>query len=288
MATAMTETKASNKQMTIKDHLASDAMKKQIAAALPKHCSPERMARVAITALMRIPKLAECDQKSFFQALMQLSSWGLEPDGRRAHLIPFRNNKLGITECQLIIDYKGLVELAYNSGQVSSIHADVVCENDDFEYDQGQITRHRIDLKKPRGKMYAVYAKVVLVNNVTKCEVLGKDEVDAIRARSRSGNNGPWVSDYNEMAKKTAFRRLTKWLPLSAEVREASYGDDDVPVTLEATVRKPAANLDDLADRLCIGSEDAIEASTDDEDDLAAEAARREALEASEGHQLGD
>ena len=289
MATAMTETKqAPRAAMTIKQHLLSPTMKEQIAAALPKHCSPERMVRIAITALTRTPKLAECDQSSFFKCLLDLSAWGLEPDGRHAHLIPFRNNKLGITECQLIVDYKGLINLCWRSGQVASIHADVVCENDIFSFDQGEIIAHKIDLKKDRGPMYAVYAKVKLINGASKCEVMSKKEVDAIRARSKSGGSGPWVTDYNEMAKKTVFRRLTKWLPLSAEVMDASYGDDDVPATIDAsTFKQPAKTLDSLTDQLRIGQEDeSVDPEIDDDAAMAAEAYAREQAEA--GHQLGD
>ena len=70
--------------------------------------TPDRFIRIALTALTRTPKLTTCDHGSFFQALLDLSQLGLEPDGRRAHLIPFRNNKRNCVECQLIIDYKGL------------------------------------------------------------------------------------------------------------------------------------------------------------------------------------
>lgn len=235
---------------SIRSHLESDALKATLAKVLPKHVTPDRMARVAITALTRTPLLADCDQASFFRCLMDLSQWGLEPDGRRAHLIPFRNNQKGIVECQVIIDYKGLVELCYRSGYVANIHADVVCENDDFEFDRGEVTKHKIDFRKERGPMYAAYAVITLKDGTKKCEVLAKSEIESVRSRSKAGKNGPWVSDYNEMAKKTAFRRVSKWIPLSAEIRDAVMEDDD---TLEGeVVTKPAARLglDDLTDRL--------------------------------------
>jgi recombination protein RecT len=237
--------------------LESDALKVTLAKVLPKHVTPERMARVAITALTRTPMLAECDQASFFRCLMDLSQWGLEPDGRRAHLIPFRNNKKGIVECQVIIDYKGLVELCYRSGYVANIHADVVCENDDFEFDRGEVVRHKIDFRQARGAVYAAYAIVTLKDGTKKCEVLSKAEIEGIRARSKSANGGPWVTDWNEMAKKTAFRRVSKWIPLSAEIRDAVLDDDD---TLEGEIIKqpqaPRLGLDDLTERLIASSVD--------------------------------
>jgi recombination protein RecT len=210
------------KPATIRDHLQSDAFKDAVAKALPKHLTPDRFLRVAATALTKTPKLAQCEQASFFNALLSLSQYGLEPDGRRAHLIPYGN------QCQLIIDYKGLVELVMRSGVVSKIHADVVCDNDVFEFDMGEVKAHKIDLRKERGAVFATYALCVFKDGATAAAVMSREEVEAIRKRSRSGSNGPWVTDWNEMAKKTAFRRLSKWLPLSSEVRDAVDGDDDV------------------------------------------------------------
>lgn len=212
-----------------------EAFRQQVAKALPSHLKPDRFIRVALTTMMRTPKLAECDQASFFNALLTLSQLGIEPDGRRAHLIPFKNTKRNLMECQLIVDYKGLAELAMRSGVVSNLHADVVCENDTFEYDCGEVKAHRIDFRKPRGAMYAAYAICRFKDGTAKAEVMGRDEIDAVRQRSRAGNNGPWVSDYSEMSKKTVFRRLSKWLPLSAEFRDAIEADDDEFVPIEET-----------------------------------------------------
>ena len=218
---------APTKALTIRDRLEGDSFRQAVAAALPKHLTPERFIRVAITAITRTPKLAQCDQASFFGALLTLSQYGIEPDGRRAHLIPFENRKRGVTECQLIIDYKGLAELAMRSGLVSYLHADTVCEADEFEVNLGEITKHVIDYRQPRGEVYAAYAICRFKDGATKAEVMTRDEVEAIRKRSRAGTSGPWITDWAEMAKKTAFRRLSKWLPLSADLRQAVEADDD-------------------------------------------------------------
>jgi recombination protein RecT len=230
---------------TIRGLLESDNFKVQVSRALPKHLTPDRFIRVAVTAMNRVPKLAECDQPSFFNALLSLSQLGLEPDGRRAHLIPFRNNKLGITECQLIIDYKGLVELAMRSGSVANIHADVVCENDVFEYNCGEIREHKIDFRKERGKVYAAYALCKFKDGTVKAEVMGVDEINAIKERSKAGSFGPWITDWNEMAKKTVFRRLSKWLPLSPEYRDILDKDADTfdPIALASKANVPPPPL---------------------------------------------
>lgn len=202
-------------QTSLKSIISSDAMKQQFATALPSHLSPDRFARVAITALTRTPKLQSCTQESFFKCLLDLSAMGLEPDGRRAHLIPYGR------ECTLVLDYKGLVELVRRSGDVVKIHADVVCENDTFTHNMGQVTDHTYDLRKERGEVIAAYAQVALKDGSTQSEIMSRSEIDEIKNKSRAGKSGPWVSNYGEMAKKTAFRRLTKWLTLSPEIMDA-------------------------------------------------------------------
>jgi recombination protein RecT len=227
MSTDVTEKKAEPKQqLTIRQQLSNPALLKQIAAALPSHITPERMARVALTAINKTPKLAQCTQESFFLALMTCSQLGLEPDGRLAHLIPYGN------QCQLIIDYKGLVDLAYRSKQVTAIHAEVIYEGDRFEYSLGKVLVHtpwawRTD-ERPfeRGKVLGAFC-IVTMTDGEKHEVMTLDDIDAIRKRSKSSSSGPWVTDWNEMAKKTVFKRASKWIPLSPEVRDAVVKDDD-------------------------------------------------------------
>lgn len=182
--------------LTIKQRVQSEEFAVQLRAALPSHVKSERMARSVLTCIARNPKLQDCDQSSFFTSLLTLAHFGLEPDGRVAHLIPYGK------QCQVIIDYKGLAELAYRSGRVSNLHADVVCENDEFEYDMGQVVKHRIDLRKPRGNVYAVYATCEFKDGTKKSDVMSREEVEAIRKRSKAGSSGPWVSDWSEMAKK--------------------------------------------------------------------------------------
>jgi recombination protein RecT len=207
---------------SVKSWLTSDYFRQQVALTLPKHLTPDRFTRVALTALTRVPKLAECTPESVMKCMMTCSELGIEPDGRRAHLIPFKN------ECTLILDYKGLVELAKRSGDVSSIYAQIVCENDEFTYDTGQV-HHTIDFRKERGPMYAAYSIITFKDGGKHSEVMTRREIDGIRSRSKAANNGPWVTDYNEMAKKTVFRRASKWITLSPEIQDALDADADTP-----------------------------------------------------------
>jgi recombination protein RecT len=236
-ATAPAVKQTPTKQLTLRDQLQGPAFLEAVKKSLPSHLKPDRFVRIALTAMTKTPKLAQCSQSSVFGCLLQLSQYGLEPDGRRAHLIPYGDT------CTLIIDWKGLAELAMRSGLVSSLHADIVHEGDIFEYNAGVVCTHtphflRRDAEKPAasGAVYAVYAIARFKDGSSKADVLSIDEVDAIRARSKSGRSGPWVTDFNEMAKKTAFRRLSKWLPLSPEFRDAVEADDEgTPIDIAAT-----------------------------------------------------
>ncbi len=251
MGTSVTETQGfePKRQLTIRERLNTPEFAGEVARVLPKHCSSERMVRVALTALTRTPKLAECTQTSFFQCLMNLSQWGLEPDGRRAHLIPYGN------VCTLIVDYKGIVELCFRSGTVKAIHADVVRQGDLFEYSCGFVTKHTPWFLRPEnerpdkaGEVFAVYCVVQLKDGAAKHDVMSRDDVEAIRKRSRSGSNGPWVSDWNEMAKKTVFRRCSKWLPWSAEITEAMERDDDRVIEADVSYSANQSSARSLAD----------------------------------------
>lgn len=236
---------------TIRDRLASPEMLRQMASVLPKHLTAERMARIAIAAMTRTPKLAQCTPASVYASMMMLSQFGLEPDGRHAHLIPFENRKKGTVECQCIIDYKGLVELAYRSSRISNIHADRICSNDEFEQVNGTVTHRRAKLGTPRGEAIGFYCIVTFKDGTTKSEVMDIEEIEAVRSRSKSPDDGPWNTDPSEMAKKTVFKRLSKWIPLSPEFRDAVAADDAaeaapaLPSTSAASaLLAPVSNLD--------------------------------------------
>jgi len=227
---------------TLRGQLSGEYFKSQIALALPKHMTADRFVRVALTALLKTPKLADCTTESVIECMLNCSALGLEPDGRRAHLIPYGN------KCTLIVDYKGIVELAKRSGDVSNVFAQVVCENDSFQWENGEV-KHQIDFRRDRGTMFAVYAQISFKDGTKQVDVMTKAEVDAIRKRSKSGQSGPWVTDYNEMAKKTVFRRASKWVTLSPEVADALEKEEDFTdikshVSTPAPVFVPAAEIE--------------------------------------------
>ena len=248
--TPKAEIATTQKLTDLKGWLNSDALRSQLVAALPKHLTAERFCRVAITALTRVPKLAECTQESFFRCLFDLSAMGLEPDGRRAHLIPYKNNKQGTTECTLIVDYKGLVELVRRDPSVIDVQAYTVRENDSIIIRNG-IPEHEFNPLKDRGAVKAVYSKIVWANGSTSYgEPMPWAEAESVRNRSKAWasyiqykKEGPWNTDEVEMWKKTVIRRDSKMWPLSPEIRDAVEKDDDQIMLRNVTPPAPAPNL---------------------------------------------
>jgi recombination protein RecT len=235
-----------------------EARKASFSQVLPQHIKVDRLIRAALLAMSRQPLLLQCTQNSIIQSMMVAAQLGLETDGvlGSAYLVPFRN-KAGEYEAQLIPGYRGLIDLARRSGQIKRIEARVVKEKDKFEFHYGlePILRHVPSFPEDGGNIIAAYAVAELIDGAVQVEVMSKAEIDCIRARSKAKDSGPWVSDYGEMARKTAVRRLIKYLPLSVELARAieidnriESGEDmhdmidvnieDLPPELEAPKKK--------------------------------------------------
>lgn len=207
--------------------LLSKGMQEQLRYALPKHITPERLARIALTQFRRIPKLLDCSRDSFLGALMECAQLGLEPGVLgQAWILPYKGS------AQLIVGYRGMVALAWRSSQVSSIQAHEVYEGDKFIWSFGlnPTLVHEPDAEGEQDPeaITHVYAVVQTINHGTLFDVMTRKQVDAVRKRSQSPNNGPWATDFAEMAKKTVLKRLLKLAPLSAEMQRAMQLDEAV------------------------------------------------------------
>lgn len=205
-----------------------EQMKSEIARCLPKHLTPDRMARIAMTELRKNPKLQECDPLSFIASIMQAAQLGLEPGILGScYLIPFWNSKIGKSECTFMPGYRGFLDLARRSGQIISLVARSVFSNDEFHYQFGlkEDIIHKPAIGE-RGELVAVYALAILKDGGHQFDVMSKAEIDAVRETSKSKDSGPWVTHYEEMAKKTVLRRLFKWLPCSVEMQKAVSLDE--------------------------------------------------------------
>ncbi len=203
-----------------------EKLKPEIARAVPKHVNPERMLRIALTTLRMNADLQKCSAPSFLGAVMSASQLGLEIGGpmAQAYLIPYKS------ECTLIVSYRGMMDLARRSGSVTAIYAYDVREGDVFSYQLGLTPdiRHQPseDPERESKKLTHVYAVAKLKDGEPIFTVLTRAQVEKYRKRSRAANSGPWVSDYDAMALKTAVRRLFTWLPKSAEMATAAAIDE--------------------------------------------------------------
>lgn len=188
-----------------------------IARTLPEQfMSPQRFNQIVISLCAQNPYLLECQPTSLISAVLQCASLALSPEPAMGqfYFLPFKGKVQGVP------GYKGLANLAWRSEAIASLSMHVVRNGDDFDYELGSspFIRHKpnASLKEPITHAYAT-AKPIGGENMF--EVLTLEEVDSIMARSPSARMGfsPWKTDYAAMAKKTAFRRLAKLLPLASE-----------------------------------------------------------------------
>lgn len=225
---------AKKQPQTIKDYI--NAMSGEIAKALPQVMTPERFTRIALSAVSNTPKLGNCTPQSFLGAMMNAAQLGLEPNTPlgQAYLIPFENRKKGITECQFQIGYKGLIDLAYRSGEVKMIDAQTVYENDEFEYELGMdpVLKHK-PARTNRGNPIYFYATFKLTNGGQGFQVMSIEDVQAhAKKYSKTYNNGPWQTNFEEMAKKTVLKKLLKYAPLKTEFVKQVTSDETIKTSI--------------------------------------------------------
>jgi recombination protein RecT len=221
---AVVENKMEPKQAKPIDNVraALEKMKPQMQLALPRHLTPERLVRVAMSAIQNNPKLLDCDRVSLYAAIMCCAQLGLEPDGvlGQAYLVPFKG------KVQFIPGYRGLINLARNSGEVESISAHEVCANDSFTYKFGLNERlDHVPASGDRGAVVYFYAIAKFRGGGHHFDVMSVAEVEAIRNKSagwkafesKQIRETPWQDNFVEMGKKTAIRRIAKFLPMNVQ-----------------------------------------------------------------------
>lgn len=210
-----------------------DLQRTEIARALPKHMDADRLARIATTTIKTTPKLMECSATSLLGALMLSAQTGLEP-GPLGHVyfVPRWNGKTRTQECQWQLGYRGIIELARNSGKLVSIEAREVRARDHFEYRYGLDERldHQPFMAGDRGPIIAAWGLAKFVDGGHYFVVLSRSDIDEAMERSDSAAKGfgPWITDYAAMARKTVIRRMAPFLPLSAEQARVIAQDESV------------------------------------------------------------
>lgn len=224
-------------QTTFKDILQQEWHK--ISAVIPKQVSQERMFQLAVSAYNQTPELAKCTPVSVLSCILKCAALGVEPSAvdnlGRAYILPYNNRKTGCTEAQMILGYKGMIDLARRSGEIQDISARAVYEGDFFEYEFGlnEQLKHipAQDNERTPNKLTHVYMVCHFKDGGYYIDVMTRSQVNAIRNRSKSGSSAysPWSTDYEAMACKTVIRRAFKFLPVSVEAQKAAATDEATP-----------------------------------------------------------
>lgn len=215
---------------------------KQMALAMPKSMTPDRLTRIVMTECRKTPALLKCAPESFYGAVLQCAALGLEPGSALGHcyLLPFGNgkDKQGRPNAQLIIGYRGMIDLARRSGQIISLQAWTVHAQDTFNYQLGlePDIQHVPASTADRGPVTHVYAVAKLKGGGIQFEVMSRAEIEKVRSTSKAGNSGPWASHWDEMAKKglaldTRIPTPDGWTTMEALQKGDRVFDKDGKVT---------------------------------------------------------
>ena len=240
IAKAQTKMAAHEQPKTLKDWV--EVYQPEIKRALPSTITPERFARLTLTALSANPRLQECTPKSFLGAMMQAAQVGLEPNTvlQQAFLIPRRNGKTGQYETVFELGYHGMIDLAYRGGVVE-ISAEVVYSGDEFEYALGmeRELKHKPALKD-RGEPIAVYATWKSKDGGSGFAVMSIEDIRKHAAQYsesyKRGSSSPWQTDFLSMAKKTVLKQSLKYAPLNVEFQRQMATDETVKSTIDANM----------------------------------------------------
>lgn len=213
-----------------------DSMKGQIAQALPKHLSAERMIQMAASVVSRNTRIAECKAASIIGSIMQASILGFSPIEAlgECFFVPYKTHT-GDYECRFQIGYKGYIKLARRSRQISTIYAEVVYKDDTFHYELGLEPKliHQPDLAAEPDDRNIIYAYAVAHyrDGGYNFVVLTRKQIESLRQRSpsqRKGLDGPWATDYAAMSRAKAIKQLAKYLPLEESFFMADASDEQV------------------------------------------------------------
>ena len=224
---ALTET---NGKKTLQAYIKS--MEGEIAKALPTVLTAERFSRIVLSAISANPKLGSCTPSSFLGAMMASAQLGLEvntPLGQ-AYILPYQNK--GVLEAQFQLGYKGLIDLAYRSGEVELVQAHIVYANDTFECEFGLDAKLKhIPAEKDRGEAVKVYAMFKTKSGGYGYDVMSIDDVKRHAEKySKAYKSGfsPWSTNFEEMAKKTVLKRCLKYAPLKSDFVKAVVQDGSI------------------------------------------------------------
>lgn len=208
------------------------SMEGEIKKALPSVITPERFTRMVLSAISTNPKLGSCTPSSFLGAMMSAAQLGLEPNTPlgQAYILPYQNK--GVLEAQFQLGYKGLIDLAYRSGEVELVQAHVVYEHDEFTCEFGLEPKLvHIPADRDRGNAIKVYAMFKTKSGGYGFEVMSMDDVKLHAqkySKAYSSSFSPWATNFEEMAKKTVLKKCLKYAPLKSDFVKGIVSDGSV------------------------------------------------------------
>lgn len=215
--------------------------------ALPPQVTPEKFIRVTLTALRANPDLLS-NRQSLYSAAMKCAQDGLLPDGRQAAFVKFGGD---VVYMPMI---SGILQKIRNSGELAMITAQIVYSNDKFRYwidSDGEHIEHEPLIFGERGALNGVYAFAKTKDGASYIDVMTKDEIEKVRNVSRAKDSGPWKTWFEEMAKKSAIRRLSKRLPMSTDVQNVIEANDDLNDIAGQEIKAPeskSSRLENIID----------------------------------------
>lgn len=253
----MTKEIAVSKINQVRDFMT--AQRGEFEKVLPSHVNAEKFIRVVMTACVNAPELLEADRATLMLSALKCASDGLLPDNREAAFIIFNSkdkNGVWVKKVQYMPMYTGILKKVRQSSDISNISSRVVFEKDFFEYELGdeeKLTHKPYMGKDSAGEIVAAYCVVKLNDGSVYREVMTVGEIEKVRRCSKSGNKdgqavGIWKEWYEEMARKTVFKRAAKWLPQSIELPESEYDFEREDVKTIENEKPSMHNYDDRAE----------------------------------------
>ena len=228
------------------------ALTPELRNALPSHIKPEKFQRVVMTVVQQQPDLLDADRRTLLGACMKCAADGLIPDGREAALVIFNKKEkrdgkdAWVKAVQYMPMMAGILKRIRNSAEVASVQAHVIYANDKFLIRRGlaDTLEHEPLFPGDRGQPIGAYAVAKFKDGSDpQFEVMDLNEINKVRNVSRSKDSGPWAAWWDEMARKTVFRRLSKWLPMDAETETLIRRDEEI-----GAVDEPSGVIDAIVD----------------------------------------
>ncbi len=209
---------------TIQNQLNNDLVAAGIQSMLPTGTTMDQFVRCASIAMVQSKDLGVANQDSVIMALTMCAKDGLVPDNKEAALVTFntKDKSTGefVKKAQYLPMIDGVIKRARMSGQVASMAAKAVYQNDSFDYWMDENGEHYkyVPTFGDRGELLLCFAYAKLTNGELLIEVMTKADIDKVKGASKTSSYGPWVDWYDRMGCKAVMHRLCRRLPNASEM----------------------------------------------------------------------